>query len=456
MPKRATSAEDDEESVGQISGGEEPEIETTEGDGLRRLSRAEAPQLVGESGEEEAEKGGDGEEREEGGQQGGGGEEREEEDSESEDSGGGGGNTDPLDDESDASVLLDELDESHAPFPGSCTFGCLNDLVVDCECECELCMFQYKNQDPPNEEKFDELLGQNFGSTASEYLRDPQQRHFRERRPYDYTQESESQSCTQMIPWDANIRDWTEPCPNTHQGTQGRYKGRILPCDEVFCGRDMNALDAEDEEEEDPDQRDEDNEPQKQNEKEPWQGLPDDLFDETHEPKRQYVCEKHIRDSKAFFHMGKNLDNLYNAHLIRYCKVHEAELQARHRGGARTCTCWNVDFTRWQCRSCFQTKVEKLQRHFRRRVNPKWRGKADTNITDDDFYQRDWRKVRRMLQRLHPCLKGHCGRPRLKGLARNEVLDCRCCGGYVVQPLIVQPLRRSARLEGRARVVYAK
>ena len=430
MPKRATSAKDDEESVGQISGGEEPEIETAEGDGLRRLSRAEAPQLVGESEDEGEGEGGD--------------------DGENEDSGSGDWSVDPLDYESDESVLLDELDESHGPHPGQCKFACLNDYTIDCECECERCMFQYYNQDPPNQERFDELLRQYFRSRGSDLLTDPKQRYFRERRPYDYTQQSEPQSCTQMIPWNSDIRNWTEPCPNTHQGRQGEYNGRILPCDEVFCGRDMKALDTEDEEEEDPDQWLSDR-PKEQIEKEPWERLPEDLFDEDNEPKKQYVCEKHIQDSKTFFRMGKNLDNLYNAHLIRYCKVHEAELQAQHRGGLTTCTCRRVDFTRWQCRSCFQTKVEKLQRHFRRRVNARWRGNADTNVTNDDFYQRDWRKVRRMLQRLHPCLKGHCGRQRLKGLARNQVLDCRCCGGYVVQPL-----RRSARLEGRARVVYTK
>ena len=129
MPKRATSAEDDEESVGQISGGEEPEIETTDADGLRRLSSAEAPQLVAEVEEYVV-------------QQGGGGEDIEEDDGESVESSSGGESIDPLDDESDESVLLDELDESHAPHPGSCTFAHNNDYDIDCECECEQCMFR--------------------------------------------------------------------------------------------------------------------------------------------------------------------------------------------------------------------------------------------------------------------------------------------------------------------------
>lgn len=435
MSNRAVSAEDDEESIGQISDGEEPEIETTEGDGLRRLPSEEAPHLVGESGEEEGgpgEDGGGGEDSESGDENIEPGEEAEEEaeDSQSSESGGGDEGIDPLDDDSDQSVLLSEIDESHGAHPGSCKFVCFNDYRIDCECECERCMFQYYNQVPQDEERFNELLRQNFRS--SPWLSDPEQRHFRARRPYDYAQQSNTQSCTQMIPWGVDISNWTEPCPHTHQS---RYNGRILPCDEIFCGSDLKALNDEYEES-------------------AGQGLPNGLWDEDGKPIRPYVCETHIEDSKTYFHMGQNLDNLYNAHLIRYCKVHEAELLAEHRGdpdGATTCTCRNVDFTRWQCRSCFQTKVEKLQRHFRHRVNPRWRGNADTNITDDDFYQRDWKAVRRMLQRRHPCVKGQCGRPRLKGLVRNQVLDCRCCGGY-----IVKPLRRSARLKGRAGVVYSE
>lgn len=137
-------------------------------------------------------------------------------------------------------------------------------------------------------------------------------------------------------------------------------------------------------------------------------------------------------------------------------KCRKAQLLARHRNESlnSTCTCRNVDFTKWQCRSCFTAKVEKLQRVFRRRVNAPWRGNADTNITNRKHYQRDWKRVRRILQRKHPCLKGNCGRPRLKGLVRNEVLDCRCCGGYVVQEL--PPLRRSARMAGQDAAVYAE
>ena len=43
----ATNAEGDESDVGEISGGEEPEVEFTDRDALRRLPSDEAPQLMG-------------------------------------------------------------------------------------------------------------------------------------------------------------------------------------------------------------------------------------------------------------------------------------------------------------------------------------------------------------------------------------------------------------------------
>ncbi|KAF6220275.1 hypothetical protein HO133_003407 [Letharia lupina] len=423
----ATDAEDDESDIGEIIGGEEPEMQFTDGDGLRRLPSNEAPLLVGEwEGD-----GGGGEEEEE---------EEEEEDSEAGLSEGEKrrrkrNGTDPLDLDSNRSVLLSECDETHKPDPGSCNVPCNNSYKIDCHCECETCMFKHLNDNPPNHRKFKKLLRRNFRSAGSNALTDPLRRNFRARRPYDYTQDSATQPCTEMIPWGVNIRKWNKPCPNKRRRERGRYDGKVLPCDEVFCDGDLNAL-------------------SERCERRHGSGLPDALWDQVKFPAddgpvRPYVCESHIQDTKDYFHMGAHADNLYKSHLVRFCKVHEAELLAKRPES--TCTCRNVDFNRWQCRSCFQEKVEKLQRHFRRRVNPRWRGCADTSITNGKFYQRDWKGVRRMLQREHPCLKGHCGRPRLKGLVRNEVLDCRCCGGH-----IVQPLRRSTRLAGRRGVAYAE
>lgn len=421
----ATNAEDDE-SVGEISGGEEPEFETVDVE-LPRLPSEEAPQLGG----------------------------------------GGDGEIDPLDEDSDESKPQSELDESHGD-SSACDAGCWNSLIEHCYCKCERCMFKYRNSNPPNERMFKTLLRQNFQSPSSTYLVDPQQRRthwtwrrkldpedqrdstqshitlFRARRPYDYTQESDTQPCTQMIPWDVDISAWKDPCPNAGLRKDGQYHGRILPCDEVFCAKDLENLNETYEETDEG-------------------KLPDGLWSDRIQlsppdgPTRPYICEEHIQDTKDYFCMGEDTDNLYNAHLVRFCKVHESELREKYReraGGKTTCTCRNVDFTRWQCRPCFQTKVEKLQRQFRRRVNARFRGKADPNITDHDFYQQDPKGVRRMLQRLHPCLRGHCGRPRLKGVYQNDVLDCRCCGGFIVQQL--GPRRRSARLKERKVVRYVE
>lgn len=436
----ASNAEDDESDVGEISGGEEQEMEFTDGDGLQRMSSTEAPQLVG-AGEEGGGEGGRGEDSGEGGggHDGDGGRGN---------GSGDDGGTDPFDDDSDDSFKsLSDLDESHPPDPGSCPFACKNDFIIDCDCECDRCMFKYLNENPPNRRRFNKTLRENFRSSGYDKLADRPQRFFRARRPYDYTQDSATSFCTQMIPWGVDIRHWNRPCPNKRRRERGRYAGRILPCDERFCYWNLEELSERYNEEYGegiPDER----------------GLPDALwtqiqFPADDGPTRPYVCESHIKDSKEYFRMGPDVDNLYKAHLVRFCQKHETDLLAQHRaqGLESTCTCRNVDFTRWQCRSCFQTKVETLQRNFRRRVNPRWRGDVDTDITNAEHYQGDWKKVRRMLQRQHPCLKGHCGRPRLKGIARNEVLDCRCCGGYVVQPNL-PPLRRSARLAKLDAVQY--
>lgn len=435
MSSTATDAGGDEE-IGEISGGEEPEFPADDGDQLRRLPSNEAPPLVGSEGfrgGEENRAGGGGWSNpieddpniplEDGGGESGAGDG----DGDDDDS---GEETDPFDEDSDESVLLDELDEEHNPYPGGCHIPCNNEYRGTCRCKCERCMFKFD----PKDRRFKKLLRQNFQSSSA-LLKDPPQRNLRARRPYDYTQDSQMQSCTQMVPWNVGIREWTTLCPNAGRREKGQYAGMTLPCDETFCIHDLEALSERYEEEH--------GNPLSE---EHWEVI----FPPDGRTARPYVCEHHIEDNKRYFHMGEDADNLYNSHLIRFCRVHEVELRERYRGreGWSTCTCRNVDFTKWQCRSCFQAKVEKLQRHFRRRVNPRWRGEADTETTNGDFYQRDWRGVRRMLQERHPCLKGRCGRPRLRGLARNEVLDCRCCGGFIVRPL--GPLRKSARLAGRA------
>lgn len=82
----------------------------------------------------------------------------------------------------------------------------------------------------------------------------------------------------------------------------------ILPCDERLCSNDLLNLDERCQEKH-------------------GTGLRDELWEQIQlpdGPARPYVCEEHIEDSKRFFNMGPNADNLYNAHLIRFCKVPES------------------------------------------------------------------------------------------------------------------------------------
>ena len=84
----ATNAKDYESDVGEISGGEEPEVEFTDRDGLRRLHSDEAPQLVG---------------------------------------------TDSSDEESDESRDETVLNETHGSYPGECDAACNSDFNIDCK-----------------------------------------------------------------------------------------------------------------------------------------------------------------------------------------------------------------------------------------------------------------------------------------------------------------------------------
>lgn len=170
--------------------------------------------------------------------------------------------------------------------------------------------------------------------------------------------------------------------------------------------------------------------------------------------------EDHFEDTKRFHRLEtqEKIDNFHKSHLVRFCKKHEEELLEKYPRGRNTCTCRNVKFTRFQCNSCFTEKVEKLQRNFRARVDPKWRGEADKTITGNNWYYEDWRGVRTMLQDQHPCSR-KCGEKRQTAF-HNLALDCRCCGGMILQRTaarrikVVQPVKKRpvimAKPKGRA------
>lgn len=89
--------------------------------------------------------------------------------------------------------------------------------------------------------------------------------------------------------------------------------------------------------------------------------------------------------------------------------------------------------------------MRKMRENFKNRVELPYRGDADLAITrpvvpegqNDSMYWGRWEVVRRMLAEVHPCMHEPvegCLFKRLGGIHRKRVLDCRCCGGVIVQP----------------------
>lgn len=70
-------------------------------------------------------------------------------------------------------------------------------------------------------------------------------------------------------------------------------------------------------------------------------------------------------------------------------------------------------------------------------------------VTRPQVYWRDWRAMRRMLARVHPCMHTpawECNVKRIGVIRSTAVLNCRCCGGLIVEPQ--KPLRNKDLLEG--------
>lgn len=318
---------------------------------------------------------------------------------------------------------VSELDESH-PGRGPCPYVHNNDYRRECDCECEVCMFRHTKRPNVDLEAFADAVESNT-IIGDEHFRRRKKRNFAPRRdrPLEKDQEipAKQPDCTEMIPWYDRIQNWTHPCPNNNSGLQKK----VLKCLEVFCpgGRRYRGF------------------------YQALPGLPRAIRRPPTTDGKRYVCEDHWKDTKAFWEL-EDPRKIYRSHLVRFCAEHEKEkLELWRETGYNSCTCTNVDFTRWQCRACFENKVVKMQRNFYRRVEPKWFGGAGgSRVLNHPLYYKDWRKVRKVLQERHPCGE-HCGKKRQSGLYQQEVLDCRCCGGYIVRPAnlfgpLFPPIRR--------------
>ncbi|KAL8828573.1 MAG: hypothetical protein Q9191_002510 [Dirinaria sp. TL-2023a] len=157
-----------------------------------------------------------------------------------------------------------------------------------------------------------------------------------------------------------------------------------------------------------------------------------------------YICEDHFRGTKTWWQLHDRA-NFDKCHKVPPCRYHETQLMRQYPEGVNTCTCNNVDLESWQCAQCFDWKVRRMGVNFFARVELPYRGDADMSILrpavapgeNPNIYWSDWRVVREMLARQHPCMHfpvSGCTFKRLGGIHRKRVLDCRCCGGIIVQP----------------------
>lgn len=280
--------------------------------------------------------------------------------------------------------------------------------------------------------------------------------------------------CTEMIPWNSPVANWTDPCPRDRRNLgdmplrAGNQRGQSWPCHETNCqieedGEEIQRYDHNqeplDSEDEDKDEDFKDDWQDENEEEEP--GRP-----ETHNDLR-WVCRYHKEDAEGFWEH----ENLLEAHRVPTCADCNAEYRRTYPLGHNSCTCPNL-LGRWQCRRCFEKKVRRVQTHFRQRVGAHYTGEADFDMISSNFnsnvqdrpdlgpglstYHWDegatgWRQVRRMLIARHPCidpgLSRACGRRRVA--SHDPVLHCRSCGGVVVPPTINTQRRRTGTRSGR-------
>lgn len=219
--------------------------------------------------------------------------------------------------------------------------------------------------------------------------------------------------------WDLRLR-----CPNDRHGAAPPYQGQIHVCKENDCLAKRRAVPH------------------------PANTLTRGLDADTSRS-RAWVCQDHIDGAKTEWQLHDRT-NFDKSHRVPPCSFHEKQLMRDHPRGLNTCTCSRVSFDSWQCLACFEAKVTKMMEAFSIRVNVPWRGDADVHVTRGRYWS-TWRPVRQTLAKDHPCLHLQNGREckikRLEGIYRKRVLDCRCCGGVIVEPQPEPKLRQLRSLD---------
>ena len=263
--------------------------------------------------------------------------------------------------------------------------------------------------------------------------------------------------CTEGVPFFASAQDWQFRCPNSlDPGCSLEIRRcreiRCQPCQrykiekwerhiraEWYRHMEDNQIPEEDALDEDPDERD-----AKYDSMADAHAASLDQERYTQRPctpnGHRYVCAQHW----ATTHELHQVQGLIKAHRAPPCADHVQKALDEHPDGFSSCVC-EEPLDRWQCRLCFDHKIDRLKMHFAHRVTNIWSGLVSRQaIRVDVDYHKDgkWAATQERVVNNHPCLqsiqgpdpakKYYCGAKR--AIRDRGVMDCRSCGGLVVLP----------------------
>ena len=168
------------------------------------------------------------------------------------------------------------------------------------------------------------------------------------------------------------------------------------------------------------------------------------------------VCQRHQEATRQMYPHDHRID----LHRVGSCTYHRNLLQARYPQGLNSCVCekW---MGRWICRRDYLRLGHQYARNFYHRVKRDrpnsngWSGGADAwlfgglirfarrEFISYTYQDRPVAAVRAHLALNHPCGLG-CGRVREN---QTDVMDCRACGGCIIQPLPRRVTRKRKNVE---------
>ena len=166
-----------------------------------------------------------------------------------------------------------------------------------------------------------------------------------------------------------------------------------------------------------------------------------------------FVCQEHIERQRLCVRQDRWLDSFR----LGVCAYHLTRYQKKYPQGVNTCVC-EADLNRWLCHWDYEETRKNIAECVRYRlpksygmagapqpwggVNNAWMAPClDRTSSSQESRPMTWEwefegtrigglTFQQHAHLTHPCSLG-CGRPRMK---QRDVLDCRACGGLIVQP----------------------